>query len=155
VISTKIVHTPLVSEADFVAAQAISAVSAPEDGSTRTYLLVGLLRCRTCRRRMDSHWVHGRPGYRCRHGHTSAKPAAPHRPKTLYLREDRIVTRIAHQLHDLKPPGQAGHPVTKPDPGEIAQFLQASNMMITCDAETCALDADATSASPTQLAMIT
>jgi hypothetical protein len=83
VISTKMAHTRLVSEQDFVTAQAINATPAPQDGSTPTYLLVGLLRCRTCGRRMHSHWVHGRPGYRCRHGHTSAKPAKRASPALL------------------------------------------------------------------------
>ncbi|MGH3599822.1 MAG: recombinase family protein, partial [Pseudonocardiaceae bacterium] len=82
VIFKTLAHPVLVSEDDFVAAQAITAIPAPADRTTRTYTLVGLLRCRTCGRRMDSNWVHQRPGYRCRHGHTSAKPPAPDRPKT-------------------------------------------------------------------------
>lgn len=57
--------------------------------------MVGLVVCRVCGRRMDSHWVHSRPGYRCRHGHTSAKPASSNRPKTLYLCQDRVVARIS------------------------------------------------------------
>ena len=61
VISTKVAHTPLVSEADFIAAQKVTAVPRPEDGSARTHLLVGLLTCRLCGRRMDAHWLHGRP----------------------------------------------------------------------------------------------
>jgi hypothetical protein len=44
VISRQPVHTVLVSEQDFVAAQAINAVATPADGMVRTYLLVGLLR---------------------------------------------------------------------------------------------------------------
>jgi hypothetical protein len=28
-----------------------------------------------CGRRMDSHWVHGRAGYRCRHGYARCPPA--------------------------------------------------------------------------------
>src|SRR5207248_6654124 len=55
VISKDTVHTGLVSEQDFVAAQAIHATRPADDGTTRTYLLAGLLRCGTCGRRMDSH----------------------------------------------------------------------------------------------------
>lgn len=55
VISRKMAHPGLVSEADFVAAQAIRAARPTSDGTTRTYLLAGLLRCRLCgRRRMPT-----------------------------------------------------------------------------------------------------
>ncbi len=46
VFSTRVAHPPLVSEADFVAAQAVTAVAAPADGQTRRYLLTGLVVCR-------------------------------------------------------------------------------------------------------------
>ncbi|WP_236647361.1 hypothetical protein [Micromonospora sicca] len=54
---------------------------------------------------MDSHWVHGRPGYRCRHGHTSTRTKASPRPKTLYIREDHLLDRIRHDrgLHRHHP----------------------------------------------------
>ena len=52
---------------------AIRADRPTGDGTTRTYLLAGLLICRRCGRRMDSHWVNDRPGYRCRHGRINAK----------------------------------------------------------------------------------
>jgi recombinase-like zinc beta ribbon protein len=74
------------------------------DGTTRTYLLAGLLRCRLCGRRMDSHWVNDRPGYRCRHGRTSAtRPDVDH-PKNLYVREDHV---LAHLARGLSPAGAA------------------------------------------------
>jgi site-specific DNA recombinase len=76
VVSKEMAHPALVSEEDFVTAQAIRCNPTPEDGHARTFLLSGLLRCGHCGRRMESHWVHGRAGYRCRHGHTSAKLAA-------------------------------------------------------------------------------
>jgi len=124
VISTNVAHTPLVSEADFIAVQKITAVPTPEDGSTRSYRLVGLLICRLCARRMDAHWLHSRPGYRCRHGHTSAKTATPDRPGNLYLREDHIVARIAAQLHDI-------------DKHDIAVYLRDHDMTVICDADRC------------------
>jgi hypothetical protein len=73
-ISTKRSHPALVSDDDFVAAQAIRAARPTQDGSPRVYLLAGLLKCGFCGRRLDSHWANGRPGYRCRHGYTSARP---------------------------------------------------------------------------------
>ncbi|MFJ1767884.1 hypothetical protein ACIOD2_46715 [Amycolatopsis sp. NPDC088138] len=49
-------------------------------------------------------WNHGRPTYRCRHGHTSTQRANQQRPKTLYIREDRLIDqiniRLGYQGHD-------------------------------------------------------
>jgi hypothetical protein len=140
VISKELAHTPLVSEDDFVAAQAITAVAMPEDGTTRTYALVGLLRCRLGNRRMESHWVYRRPGYRCRDGHTSAKSAAPNRPKNLYLREDHILALIAVHLDRIGQHDQPGHPTINSDPGLIAHFLRANNITVVCDTGSCPLE---------------
>ena len=60
----------------------------------RRYLLAGLLICAACGRRMESAWSNGKPAYRCRHGHTSAAPPDPGRPKNAYVREDRILPRL-------------------------------------------------------------
>jgi hypothetical protein len=49
VISKRIAHPALVSEADFIAAQKITALVAPHAGGRRDYQLVGLLRCAYCR----------------------------------------------------------------------------------------------------------
>lgn len=136
VISKTLAHPALVSEDDFVAAQAISAIPTPADGTTRTYTLTGLLRCQTCGRRMDSHWLHHRPGYRCRHGHTSAKPATPNRPKNLYLREDHILARLTPQLAHLD---TSDHTLPRA-PHELANYLRAHNITILCDTSTCTLD---------------
>ena len=87
-------HPPLVSEAQFVAAQQVRAARPAKDGSTRDYLLAGLVRCGLCGRRMDSHWVHGRAGYRCRHGHNSARPRQPGQPRNLYVREDVLLAQL-------------------------------------------------------------
>ncbi|MEU4744043.1 recombinase family protein [Actinosynnema sp. NPDC023658] len=77
-ISTRIAHTPLVSEQDFVTAQTIQATrqcirQADPNGGGYVYLLAGRLHCGLCGRRVDSHRSHGRAAYRCRHGHTSAR----------------------------------------------------------------------------------
>lgn len=132
-ISTTLAHPALVSEDDFIATQAVSAVPAPADGATRIYALIGLVRCRSCGRRMESHWVHHRPGYRCRHGHTSAKPTTPDRPKTLYLREDHILARLAPRLDQL---GAPDHTAAL-DPTQVSSYLRAHHMTILCDASTC------------------
>jgi hypothetical protein len=129
VVSKAIAHPALVSEGDFIAAQAVNATPTAADGVTRRYALVGLVVCRVCGRRMDSHWVHGRPGYRCRHGHTSAKPNAGGRPKTLYLRQDRILARIAADLEDSEQLELAA----------FADGLRAQGITILCDASVCTL----------------
>lgn len=73
VISARSSHPALVSERDFVAAQTVRVSRTAADGAIRVYRLSGLVRCGLCARRMDSHWVNHRAGYRCRHGHTSAQ----------------------------------------------------------------------------------
>jgi site-specific DNA recombinase len=94
VISKAVAHAPLVSEAEFVAAQQVRAARPTKDGGARRYLLAGLLECRLCGRRMDSHRVHGRAGYRCRHGYTSARPRSSVRPKSVYVREDVLLNQL-------------------------------------------------------------
>ncbi len=98
VISRRAAHPALVSEHNFVAVQAISATPRPDTDETRTYLLAGLLRCGLCGRLLESHWVYRSPGYRCRHGHTSARGPSPDRPKNIYVRQDTAITYAATQL---------------------------------------------------------
>jgi site-specific DNA recombinase len=68
------------------------------ESPSRRHLLAGLIRCGPCGQLMDAHWVNGRAGYRCRHGHNSARPAPPGRPRNLYVREDTLVAGLARQL---------------------------------------------------------
>ncbi|WP_412749692.1 recombinase family protein [Krasilnikovia sp. M28-CT-15] len=100
-ISDKPAHEALVSESDFVAAQAVNARCRPTDGITRAYLLTGLLRCGTCGRSMEAQLSHGNHAYRCRHGHTSAHPASRRPSPNLYLREHLILSRTFAQLHTI------------------------------------------------------
>jgi site-specific DNA recombinase len=94
VISKRPAHAALVSEADFIAAQDAAAPRGPAGPAARRYLLAGLLTCGRCGRRLESAWSHGRPAYRCRHGHISAAVPDPARPKTTYLREDEILPHL-------------------------------------------------------------
>jgi len=70
VISRKPAHPALVSEADFIAAQGISAARGPSPRGDligpqkRRYLLGGLLACGVCGRRMESAWSNGKAAYR-------------------------------------------------------------------------------------------
>ncbi|MBV8931399.1 MAG: zinc ribbon domain-containing protein, partial [Kutzneria sp.] len=85
--------------------------------------LAGLVRCGLCGRWMESHWVHGRPGYRCRHGHTSGDPWRDSAPGSLDLCEDHLITRIAKQLTE---------PAYQADLDQLAAFLHAGDLVILC-----------------------
>lgn len=104
-ISRKPAHPALVSEADFVAVQAVHTAPVPADGSVREYLLTGLIFCGVCGRAMDAHWSHGRPGYRCRHGRNSSRAARTDQAALLYCRQDRVLELIWHDeaLHRTYP----------------------------------------------------
>ncbi len=69
----------------------MTATPRPDTDETRSYLLAGLLRCGLCGRLLDSHWVYRGPGYRCRHGHTTAHGPASNRPKYIYIRQDAAI----------------------------------------------------------------
>jgi DNA invertase Pin-like site-specific DNA recombinase len=97
VISTERAHPALVSDADFLAAQSITAVPVPRNGSTHRYQLTGLLICGICGRRLEGHWIHGRAGYRCRHGHTSTRPRGKRR-QSLYWAERPILDDLLYAL---------------------------------------------------------
>jgi len=105
VVSKTAAHPALVTEADFAAVQTIRAQRPAKDGRARVYALSGLVRCRLCDRRLDSHWSNGRPGYRCRHGHSSTRCRGLEHVKSYYVREDRLVDELAARLAD--------HPVVR------------------------------------------
>jgi site-specific DNA recombinase len=133
----QIVHPPLVTEQDFVAAQAIRAARPTDDGTNRVYLLAGLVRCRPCGRRMDAHWVNNRAGYRCRHGHTSAQRANPDRPKNVYVREDHILASLPAHLAVLEFDDELDSEVRgNADSGQgrdLAELMRQFDLAIMCD----------------------
>lgn len=137
VISKQIVHPPLVTEQDFVAAQAIRAARPTGDGTTRVYRLAGLVRCRPCGRRMDAHWVNNRAGYRCRHGYTSAQRAVPERAKNLYVREDHILASLPAHLAVLELDDELGSEERgSGDSGQrrdLAELMRRFDLTIVCD----------------------
>jgi site-specific DNA recombinase len=97
-VSTDIVHTPLVSEHDFLTAQTGDTEHRDTENGKHVYALSGRLRCRPFGRRLDSHRVHDRLAYRCRHGHTSARARPENAPRNLYLREDHLLIHIGRHL---------------------------------------------------------
>jgi site-specific DNA recombinase len=100
VISRKPAHPALVSEADFIAAQDISAARGPAPGACltapqqRCYLLAGILVCGGCRAADGIGWSNGKPAYRCRHGRTTASRRGRGEPRNAYIREDRILAHL-------------------------------------------------------------
>jgi hypothetical protein len=130
-ISTRIAHTPLVSEQDFVTAQTVQATrqsvrQAGADGGEYVYVLAGRLHCGFCGRKMDSHRCHGRPAYRCRHGHTTARTRPEDAPRNLYLREDHLLAHIAAHLTTA---GIADNP----DPDQTTRLVDDLGLVFRCD----------------------
>jgi hypothetical protein len=141
VISTRPAHPALVSEADFVAVQQMSAPRGPAGPATRQYLLAGLIRCGTCGRRLESSWSNGRPAYRCRHGYTSATRPDRTRAKNAYVREDQITPHLA-ALAILLAQGHVDG-VTGPAQGaDLIDHLRCSGRMLTYDPQHRTLRAD-------------
>jgi hypothetical protein len=96
---------------------------------------------------MESQLSHGNPAYRCRHGHSSARPAGMRRAKNLYLREDLILGRILAQLPTItsRETGTAMQLASLQQnrkPAEIAAFLHANNVTIHCRTHGIALEID-------------
>ena len=121
-------HPALVSEADFVAAQRVRAERRNNDGVTREYVLVGLS-CGLCGRRLDAHWVHGRAGYRCRHGFASARSRPVDSPRNVYVREDVILAQLSERLvTDRDDVGDCG----RIEAAEMAIRLRAQGKAIVC-----------------------
>ncbi|OJF13107.1 hypothetical protein BG844_17000 [Couchioplanes caeruleus subsp. caeruleus] len=140
VISTVVVHPPLVSEQDFLRAQQIKALDVPDYGNPHRYRLTGLVICGLCRRRLEGQWVHGRAGYRCRHGYTSGSDVQPDRAKTLYLREEHVLEQARIQfahLIDLDPHALA--------PDDLAGQLRQRQITIVCTPVSITLDVGADS----------
>jgi hypothetical protein len=130
VISRTLPHPALVSGADFVAVQQLRAARKCKDGATHTYVLAGLVQCRLCGRRMDSHWVNGRAGYRCRHGHYSAQTRPADAPRNLYVREDELLARLGRRLVSGR--HGVGGDVEPSTVDEIVARLRAESTVIVC-----------------------
>jgi DNA invertase Pin-like site-specific DNA recombinase len=124
--SEKATHPALVDEATFIAVQGMCAARPTQCGGTRRYVLAGLVQCQLCGRRLDPHWVNGRPGYRCRHGHTSARNRPPELAKNVYVREDDLINDLRAQF-----------PETADDDGpSIASYLRTNCLTISCGGPT-------------------
>ncbi|MEV6235765.1 recombinase family protein [Lentzea sp. NPDC051838] len=123
-VSERIAHEPLVDDETFVAVQGMRVAQPAKDGEVRHYLLAGLVVCGLCGRRMDGHWVHGRAGYRCRHGFTSARRRPDKAPRNFYVREDHLLEAL---------PGLLEHPtgpVTQDMCAELVYQVRGQGLQI-------------------------
>ena len=144
IISAAPAHPALISEADFVAVQGMRAT---REDAKHPYQLAGLLRCALCGRTFEGHWVNHVPGYRCRHGHTSATTPDPDRPKNTYLREDRILAALPLLHHRLTTPEReptsataGAAPTTPPTPQEVIDHLRTHALQLSYDPQTRTLE---------------
>ncbi|MFI1994898.1 recombinase family protein [Actinoplanes sp. NPDC020271] len=135
VFSTAIAHPPLVSEADFLRAQRISAVALPADGNPSRYRLTGLVICGECGRRAEGHWSKGLARYRCRHGVNGGSAAQPGRMKTLYVREDQVLEQAAVQYTNLMKLDSGAIP-----PVALAAALRRRGITVVCTKVSITLD---------------
>nr|WP_255638830.1 hypothetical protein [Amycolatopsis sp. DSM 110486] len=98
------------------------------------------MHCGICHRRLDSHWNHGRPTYRCRHGHRSTQGPTQTRPKTLYIREDHLIDQISIRLGDQTTTGHNEPAPNRTQPSRIATALRTSGTFVICDHAGCRLE---------------
>jgi hypothetical protein len=127
VIYEELTHPPLVSDDDFLTVQQVTALERPEDGQARRYPFRGLLVCAVCGRRLESHWVNRRAGYRCRHGRTSAHPLDADEPRWVYWSQARLTEALAG-LAQLS------------DADSAAAHLRARDAVIVCGARTIVIE---------------
>ncbi|MEN3608369.1 recombinase family protein [Plantactinospora sp. ZYX-F-223] len=99
--STNRVHEPLVDDETFEQVQTLVAAGARRPGvktkpraSKRGYVLSGLLFCGLCDRRMVGSFNNNRNHYRCTYAAEYADAHAIAHPRSLYIREDKIVELI-------------------------------------------------------------
>lgn len=62
------------------------------------------------------------PGYRCRHGHTSANTRRPGLPKNTYVREDHLLNSLRDRLPEL----------TALEDADLPDHLQETNLVAVC-----------------------
>jgi DNA invertase Pin-like site-specific DNA recombinase len=133
VISQRPAHPALVSEADFLAVQQVTAIAAPRDRVVRRYLLTGLVICAVCGRRLEAHWVHGRAGYRCRHGRTGAT-VGDRCVRNVYRAERRIIDGMLYRL------GYAGEMPFLAGADDLLTYIRTRGMVIVCGHDTLDLE---------------
>jgi len=105
--STDQMHEALVRAEDFAAVQAQmdAATHRPTTSkghkTARRYVLSGLVRCALCGRRMQGTWAHEAARYRCKFPTEYALANKVQHPKSAYVRESAIVSKLDDWLAQL------------------------------------------------------
>lgn len=73
--------------------------------------------------------MHGRAGYRCRHGRSSAQPVGQ-RVQNVYWAECRIIDAMLYRL------GYAGEVPFLADAGDLITYLRTRRMVVVCGLDT-------------------
>ena len=89
------------------------------------------------------------PGYRCRHGHSSAKDPGSRPAKATYLREDRVLSKLPLLLHRLTAAEPAAvitgatasaARLVPPNSEEVINHLRANALVLRYDPRTRTLE---------------
>jgi hypothetical protein len=134
--SDKIVQPPIIDRDVFGQVQVMIAgrAHAPAEHkphrSRHPYALRGCVWCAVCERRMQSHWAHDVPYYRCRFPAEYALANRVQHPVNVYLREDQLIGDVnrwlarefaPHRLHKTiaaLAAVQLAEPAARPDDRE-------------------------------------
>lgn len=142
--SAEVTHEPLVDADTFNRVQAIMAahvrVARPKTlmPTERAYLLRGLLFCGVCGRRMGGNYNHGKAHYRCSFREQYAQKKGLEHPRTVYLREDKVVPALDEWLSQLFDPDNidatcAQLAVAYEQHGDTERAEQARQTIADCD----------------------
>lgn len=112
-------HQPLIPTETFDAAQAQihsrgwrdKPLRPRELATPRTYLLRRRLRCGLYQRRMEAHWIHKQPYYRCAFPseYATAKHPDLQHPHSVYLREAELLPHLDGWITALFDPANLDH----------------------------------------------
>ena len=97
--SEGLAQDPLVDDDTFAEVQALRAARGPTRErsarrAARTYALRGILRCGVCGRKMHACWNNSRAYYRCKLQAGDLAGDRDGHPKSVYVREDRVLERL-------------------------------------------------------------
>jgi site-specific DNA recombinase len=115
--SDKIVQPPIIARRHFEQVQALLNGRASDPAkhkphrSQHPYALRGCVWCGLCDRRMQGHWVHQAPYYRCRFPADYALANRVEHPLSVNLREDAIIGHVDHWLAKELAPHRIGQTI--------------------------------------------
>ncbi|HEX3955625.1 MAG TPA: recombinase family protein [Trebonia sp.] len=127
--SDKVVHPPIIDRDVFDQVQAMIAGRAHAPAahkphrSRHPYALRGCVWCGVCERRMQSHWAHDVPYYRCRFPAEYALANRVQHPVNVYLREDQLIGEVNRWLAREFAPHRLRQTITDLAAAQLAEPL--------------------------------